>query len=105
MKWLTLGLKFGPLLISAIQTIEKLSHGLTGAEKRDAAVDFATAILPAIEGAAGRDLIDDASVQVALRETIDAYVALQNVIARVHAKNAAASASGTGSSMAGAGGD
>lgn len=105
MKWLTLGLKLGPLLIAAVQSVEKLASGMKGREKQEAAIDFATTMLPIIEGAVGRDLVDDPSVQVAMRAAIDAYVALQNVIAHAALKKAASSASGTGSSTAGSGGE
>lgn len=85
MGWLTVGLKLAPLIIGAVHAIEGLVTSKHGKDKQDAAVDLVGVMLAAIEGTAGRDLLNDAAVQDATRRVIDAVVALQNVIAsRAH---------------------
>ena len=81
MQWVMLGMKLAPLIIGAVQAVEKLFKGSHGKDKQDAAVDLSRVMLGVIEGTAGRDLLDDAVVQEAVRKTIDAIVAMQNVIA------------------------
>lgn len=79
-KWITLGMKLYPLISMAVQMVEKVAHA-KGKEKQDAAVEAVGVGLELFEAGIGRDLIDDAEVQKALRAAIDAYVALQNVLA------------------------
>ena len=81
MPWITLGLKLAPLIVGAVHAVERLVKGAKGKEKQDAAVDLIATMLAAIEGAAGKDLLDDAAVQDAVRKTIDAVVSLQNILA------------------------
>jgi len=81
MGWVTIGLKLAPLIIGAVQAVERLVRSAHGKDKQDAAVDMIGAMLAAIEGSAGRDILNDAEVQLATRKVIDAVVALQNVIA------------------------
>ena len=81
MKWVSIGLRIAPLIVTAIEAVERLVKG-KGREKQDAAVAAIAAALEAIEAGAGRDLLDDAEVEAAMRAAIDAVVAVQNVIAR-----------------------
>ena len=81
MPWVLIGLKLAPLIIGAVHAVERLLTSKHGKDKQDAAVDMIDAMLAAIEGSAGRDLLDDAAVQVAVRAVIDATVKLQNIIA------------------------
>lgn len=69
----------------AVQAVELLAGARRGREKQDAAVDTVKAMLAAAEAGAGRDLLDDDEVDAAVRQTIDAYVALQSVIAKKRA--------------------
>ena len=86
MGWLVIGFKLVPLIIGAVQAVERLVSGAKGKDKQDAAVDMVGAMLATIEGATGRELLDDAAVQEATRQVIDAVVALQNCIAKRAAK-------------------
>ena len=81
MQWITLGLKIVPLILGAINAVERFIKA-PGVEKQAAALDMTQIMLAAVEGAAGRDLLNDEDVRVAAKEAIDAIVALQNVIAR-----------------------
>lgn len=86
MKWLSLGLRLMPYVITAIEGVEKLLGGKKGAEKQDAAVDILRTSLEALEAGLGKDLLDDAEANAAFRELIAAYVAVQNVIAKKKAQ-------------------
>ena len=82
MGWVAIGLRLAPLIIGAVQAVERLVTSAKGKAKQDAAIDMVATVLAAVEGAAGQDLLNDAAVQDATRKVIDAVVALQNVIAR-----------------------
>lgn len=88
-KWLAMGMKLYPLITMAVHVVEKVAHA-KGQDKQDAAVEAIGVGLELLEGGLGKDLLDDAEVQKALRSAIDAYVALQNVIASAKAKKLAA---------------
>ncbi len=81
MGWITLGFKLAPIVIAAVNGVEKIVKGVKGKDKQDAAVNMVTELLPAIEGAADKDLLNDAEVQRLLRALIDATVAFQNGLA------------------------
>lgn len=85
--WVTFALKIGPLVVGAVQAVERIVKGAKGKEKQDAAVEFLMTALAGVEAGLGRDVLEDALVQKALRDAIDAIVAVENVIA---AKRAAA---------------
>ena len=87
MKWIDIGFKVLPYVIGAVNAAEKFVKG-SGKEKQDAAVSMVETFVAAAEGVAGRDLLNDAAVQDALRNAIDAVVALQNTIAAVKASKA-----------------
>jgi hypothetical protein len=82
-KWISLGMKLFPLVQIAVQMVEKAIHGKTGPEKQEAALAAIGAGIDVLEAGLSRDIIDNAEVQVALRGAIDAYVLLQNVVARI----------------------
>lgn len=79
-KWLAFGLKLIPYIIAAVAAVEKFVKG-KGPEKQDAAVAAIAAALAAAEDVAGKDLLDDAEVEAAIRAAADAIVHVQNVIA------------------------
>lgn len=86
MAWVNIGVKIAGLVIGGIQAIEHLITGIKGKDKQDAVVQFTQDALAMIEGAAGKDVLDDAEVIEAERDFINAYVHLQNVIAAAKAK-------------------
>lgn len=81
-------LKLLPLIIQAVGSVERLAKGSKGADKEDAAVDIVGGLLPLIEGAVSKDVVDDAAVQEAIRGVMRATVALMNVVNDVKAKRA-----------------
>ena len=68
MKWISLGVRLVPMVLAAIQKIEMFRTGLKGKEKQEAALSFAGDLLLLVEGVAGKELMDDARMQQALRE-------------------------------------
>jgi len=86
-KWISLGVKLYPLIVMAVNMVEKVVHA-KGKDKQDAAVEAVGVGLEALEAGLGRDLLDNAEVQAALRSAIDAYVHLQNVVANAKALKA-----------------
>ena len=84
-KWVGIGTKVVPLIIGAVNAVEKLMSAAKGKEKQDAAVTMVAAMLAAIEGGIDKDLLNDGEVQKAVRAVIDAVVALQNVVASAKA--------------------
>jgi hypothetical protein len=83
MGWLGTGMKLFPLVVDAIQWVEKFIKG-KGKTKQDAAVAMVKAGLGLVESAVGKDLLNDSEVETATRRCIDAIVALQNVIDKKH---------------------
>lgn len=80
--------KIVPLIVAAVQAVESLLTNKHGKDKQDAALNMVKSLLPLIEEFVGKDLLDDAQVQVAVRSAIDAIVALQNTVEAVRkAKN------------------
>lgn len=82
MKWILFANKLVPLIWQAVELVERLSKG-KGRQKQDEAVTLVGVFLELTEGIVGRDLMNDAEIQAATREAIDAIVKLQNVITRV----------------------
>jgi hypothetical protein len=74
-----------PAIISAVQAVESFSKG-KGKQKQDEAVSLVGAFLALAEGAVGKDILNDEEVAKAVRVTIDAVVALENVIRDARAK-------------------
>lgn len=92
MGFLIQAFKVFPLIISAVKAVERFNDGRKGKDKQDAAVQLVGDLLPAVEAGIGRDVIDDAKVQDAMRKVIDAVVALMNVISDASAKRVAPAA-------------
>lgn len=81
MNW-SLGFKILPYIISAVTAVETFATDIKGADKKAAALKLVATLLPAVEGASGgRVDLDDAKVSAAVGELIDAYVAVQNLLA------------------------
>ena len=93
MKWLSIAMRIFPFIIGAVHGVEAMRGALSGQAKQDAAIDMVKAMVQAADAGVGRDLVNDDDVVRATRAVIDAYVALQNVIAR---KAAAAQAAPVG---------
>ena len=82
MGFLGIGLKLLPYILSCVNAVEQfLRGGQRGEEKENAAVGMVHAILQTVEAGADRDLLNDADVNRATREVMQAVIALQNVIA------------------------
>lgn len=84
-----------PLIVTSIKLVDKMWHKdpaktqeENNKERQDAAVESVTDLLPLLEGAIDRDVVDDELVQGALRKAIDAIVALFNVVRDVKSKRA-----------------
>lgn len=81
---------FIPGLQVAVNTVEASLPELKGPQKKAAAVAIATTVVETIEGAAGKDILNDPMVMAATASAVDAIVSLQNAIAAAeHAKNPA----------------
>lgn len=89
LKWISLGVRLFPYIAMAVQAVEKLAGARRGKDKQDAAIEVLGASLEALDAGLGKDIFERAEVQAALRALIDAYVQLQNVIARVNAQTQA----------------
>jgi len=86
MGWLTLGFKLVPLILAAVNAVERLVVTKNGKDKQNAAIDMVGDLMPLIESSIGREIVNESSVQDAMRKVIDAVVALQNVISDVRTK-------------------
>ena len=93
MKWIEIGFKFLPYVVGAVTAVERLfekrddeTKEEKSKRKQNAAIDAIGAMLAAVEGGLSKDLLDNNAVKQALRDLIDAYVSLQNVIASASAK-------------------
>lgn len=89
MNWITGALKLFPLILTAVNAIERMSSK-KGKEKQDEAIALVGDLVPIIEAGVGRDVINEAGVQDAIRKVIDAVVSLQNVVRDVVARKASA---------------
>jgi len=83
MGWLPAAIKIVPIIWQAVITVERLIKDRKGKDKQDEAVRMTGELLALIEGVVGRDLLNDANVQAAVRNAIDAIVALQNTIRNI----------------------
>ena len=87
MKWLQIGLKLLPYIVSAVSSIERFFTSGKGKAKEDAAVATVSSILEAVEENAGADLIDNEQIQDAVRKVMQAVVSLQNIIQEVRGED------------------
>lgn len=74
---------FVPGLQTAVQVVEQELPQLKGPDKKTAALTMAQAVVTTIEGAVGKDVLDDARVQAATSEFVDAYVSAMNAEANL----------------------
>lgn len=89
MKWITGVAKLIPLIFTAITAVERIATAKKGKEKQDEAIAMIGDLVPLVEGSIGRDVVNEAEVQTAIRKVIDAVVALQNVVRDVVQRRAA----------------
>lgn len=82
MLWIVRATRLLPLVIGAVHAVEALFSDKRGKAKQDAAVSSVRAMLAAVEIGMNKDLLDDEDVERAVRAVIDAYVALQNLVAQ-----------------------
>lgn len=88
MNWVTGALKLFPVIIAAVTAVERMVTAKKGKEKQDEAIAMIGDLVPLIEGSIGRDVVNEAEVQSAIRKVIDAVVALQNVVRDLVARRA-----------------
>lgn len=88
MNWVTGALKLIPLIMAAVNAVERMSGAKKGKEKQDEAISLVGDLVPMIEASIGRDVVNEAGVQDAIRKVIDAVVSLQNVVRDVIARRA-----------------
>jgi len=86
MGWVTIGLKLLPFIVEAVNWVEKFVTR-KGQAKQDAAIAMCVSMLGIAEAALERDILSDSEVEDAARKTINAVVALQNIIARKQAES------------------
>lgn len=84
MKWASLAFRFLPLVIQAVGSVERLVKG-KGPEKQDAAMDVLRTIVETTESGTNRDVFNDAKVEAAGRNLIDAVVAFNNAVTNAKA--------------------
>jgi len=80
MKWMQVGLKLLPYIVSAVKSVEQFFTAGKGKDKEDAAVATVHGILEVVEAGAGKDLLTDEKVIEAVRNVMKAIVSLENVI-------------------------
>lgn len=81
--WVISGIRLVPHVIAAVHAVESLATAKSGKEKQDAAVEAVQAALEITEASMGRDVVDNPKVEQAVRQLIDAYIAVQNAVASV----------------------
>jgi hypothetical protein len=84
MGWISIGLKVLPYITGAVHAVEQFVSA-KGKAKEDAAVNMVAGVLQAVEGGSDKDLLNDADVNQATREVMQAVVALENLIAQKRA--------------------
>ena len=87
MKWLQIGLKLLPYIVSAVSSIERFFTSGKGKAKEDAAVATVSSILETVEAGAESDLLDNEKVTEAVRKVMQAIVSLQNIIQEVRGED------------------
>ena len=89
MNWVTGAVRLIPLIITAVQAVERLASAKKGKEKQEAAIGIIGDLVPMIEASINKEVVNEAAVQDAIRKVIDAVVSLQNVVRDVSMKRAA----------------
>ena len=78
--WTLKGIQLLPSIIKAVQAVEHLVKE-KGEAKMTAALDLVDIFVKTTEGFSGIDLAD-AEIRNAVKDVIEAYVALQNIVKR-----------------------
>ena len=78
--WTLKGIQLLPAIIKAVQAVEYLVKE-KGEPKMTAALELVDIFVKTTEGFSGIDLADE-DIRKAVKEVIEAYVALQNVVKR-----------------------
>ena len=87
MKWINVGLKLLPYVLSCIRAVETFIKGKgRGVEKENAAIGMVHAVLQTVEAGLDRDLLNDEDVNRAVRQVMQALVALENIVAKKQPK-------------------
>ncbi len=82
MNWISGAIKIIPLIITAVEAVERLFFNKDGENsKKDAAMDIIGQAIESIESLAGKELMNQAEFKVIVSKLIDDYVAVQNFIA------------------------
>jgi hypothetical protein len=81
MNWIQGALKLIPLIVTAVNAVEKLFFNKEGKDKKAAALEIIGDAIQSIEEFAGKDLMADAEFKKLVGEMVDSYVAIQNYIA------------------------
>ena len=83
MKWLSIGLRILPYIVSAVKSVESFFKSGKGKAKEDAAVASIAGILDIVEQGADKDILSNEKVSQAVRDVMKAVVSLQNIIEEV----------------------
>ena len=82
MKWINIGIKLLPYILTCVRAVEHLLTGSKrGEEKENAAVGMVHSLLQTIEAGVDKDLLNDEDVNRAVRACMQAFVALENIVA------------------------
>jgi hypothetical protein len=84
MKWLQIGMKLLPYIVSAVKSVERFFTSGKGKAKEDAAIASVAGILDIVEIGTDREILSDEKVADAVRDVMRAVVSLQNIIEDVH---------------------
>jgi len=80
MKWLQIGMKLLPYIVSAVKSVERFFTSGKGKAKEDAAIASVAGILDIVEIGTDREILSDEKVADAVRDVMRAVVSLQNII-------------------------
>lgn len=67
-----------PMIPAVVKLVEKLLGGGKGNEKKELATEILKVLIPVIEKATGKDLVDDKDFAEAIGEVIDGVVGAMN---------------------------
>lgn len=87
MGWIQGVIKIIPLIVTAVEAVERLFKGKEGSDKKKEALNIIEPAIQAIEELAGKDLMRDEEFKALVGEFIDTYVAIQNYVAAHRSKN------------------
>lgn len=76
-------LTIAQVIPSIVDSVQRIFGKGNGAQKKQAAKDAATDIIMAVEGVAGKDLVDDQRVQDLLDEAIELGVSQMKIVNRL----------------------